>query len=73
MKHFAKLIVESELISRIQGEISEKELKDAYLNPIFRKLSNHISKPIICAKLLKPHFYSFHIQIHAQEIEDEKL
>ena len=67
--NFAKLISEKELVTLISGKITKENLINIFLKPSIEQLYDYLSDDILLAKLIKPHFYRFSIQIHAQEKE----
>ncbi len=69
---FAKLISRAESFARIAGKLSEKEIKEIFLDANLNTLYDHMAKCIVNAKLSKPHMYRFEMQVHAQEIEKDK-
>lgn len=69
--NFAKLISEKEYLMLLEGKIEKQKLIEEFLNPVFQKLLELLSDDILMAKLIKPHIYRFHIQLHAQEQEKD--
>ncbi len=64
-----KLITEAESLAVIDGERTEQEIKEIWLDANLNTLYDHLAEAIVQAKLFSPHIYRFKIQVHAQERE----
>jgi hypothetical protein len=69
------LISETEVLTVIEGLLTEKEISEVYLQPSFQTLMKSATGSIYrCIKehnMKKPHFYRIKIQVHAQLKEEE--
>lgn len=70
---FAKLISEAQSTCLIRGKQTEEEIKRIFLDANLHALYDHLAASIVQAKLFKPHYYRFKIQVHAQEVEPTKV
>lgn len=72
--NFAKVVSENVLTSLINTKnITEKDLKELFIEPVYFELVDRILKNILSAKLESSHYFRFEMTVCAQEkIEEGK-